>query len=157
MGRASTAFRMEGNHTHTFQEILCSHFKLRSKQSSGFWQIHRCNVLGKKEKRMGLIPISLPHFAKKKTDSVPSVCGTWLLFVLSKTMMSKSMFCSHNISQVSLQRKSHSFGCGYLLQQWIWEGDGIHNGLAVMIAPGLGRWPCHKKRVSAPLHWWTTG
>lgn len=54
---------------------------------------------------MGLIPISLPNFAKGETGWVPYVCGTLLLFVLSKTMVSKSMFCSHKISQVSLQKK----------------------------------------------------
>lgn len=54
---------------------------------------------------MRLIPISLCSSAKQKTDLVPQVHGTLLLFVLSETVLSESILSSHKISQVSLQRK----------------------------------------------------
>lgn len=45
----------------------------------------------------------------------------------------------------------YSFGCGYLLQQWILVGDRLRNEFAVMIAPGPGRLPSHEKRIISSL------
>lgn len=45
------------------------------------------------------------QFCQQTADSVPQVHGTFFLFVLSKTMVSKSSLSSHKISPVSLQRK----------------------------------------------------
>lgn len=103
---------------------------------------------------MGLIPISVCNSAKRKTDLVPQVCGTFLLFVLSQTKVSKSTFSSHEISQVKFTKKhgqysNHSFGCGYLLQHWILEGDRSPNEFAVRIAPGPGGLPHQEKSCSS--------
>lgn len=59
----------------------------------------------RKEKGIGLIRISLCNAAEKQTAAVPQVGGMLCVFVLSKAVVSKSMFTSHKISQAVYKGK----------------------------------------------------
>jgi hypothetical protein len=60
-------------------------------------------------------------------------------------------------TQIKRKYFDRNFWFGCLPKQWISESDRWHNECAAVIVPGPGTLLCHEKRMSAHLHWWTTG